>query len=160
MAKNLPLLDRFFDIFEEHEIIDWKANRFWQHMESEFLDNTNKVKGQMYRYLKIFVQKGFLVAKPSKINKRIYLYSASENLISMQKKHKEDRLNHVFEENIIDIKENLKNIEIELDFINKLILQHSEISEKLEEYKNKILIDFKKYEIQLKTIENFVRFCF
>ena len=71
-----------------------------------------------------------------------------------------DRLNHVFEENIIDIKENLKNIEIELDFINKLILQHSEISEKLEEYKNKILIDFKKYEIQLKTIENVVRFCF
>lgn len=160
MAKKLPLLDHFCDIFEEHEIIDWKANVFWHLMESAFLDNTNKVKQQMYRGLKILVQKEFLVVRSSTRNKRIYLYSASKKLIRMQKDHKEYKLNQIFETNIVDIKENLKNMEIELDFINKLSLEHPKISEELNKYNNKVLIDYQKYKIQLKTIENIVKYSF
>ena len=83
---NLPLYKELMEIFDNHEILNWRAKDFWVTMKFEQCYDIHKMRRQMYASLKILLICEYLKIDTSRSTKKIFIYSETPRLQELRNK--------------------------------------------------------------------------
>ena len=97
MKKNvkLPLYDEFLEIFDNHQIKNWRARHFWEIIKLENCYNNKRYKNQMYAGLKVLLECKYLEIDEEKSTKTSFSYNETSRLNELRERHKKQKLEKI-----------------------------------------------------------------
>ncbi|MFK4049002.1 hypothetical protein [Acinetobacter venetianus] len=123
MKKNvkLPLYDEFLEIFDNHQINNWRARHFWEKIQYKKPYNTKFYKGQMYAGLKVLLECKYLEIDEEKSTKTSFSYKETPRLNELRDMVKKQKLERIFNSKKIELLDQIKDKENNIKFIKSLL---------------------------------------
>ncbi|MCY1160523.1 hypothetical protein D9M71_00510 [compost metagenome] len=156
MKKNikLPLYDEFLEIFDNHQINNWRARHFWEKIKLEDCYKTKWYKNQMYTGLKVLLECKYLEVDNEKSTKTSFSYKETPRLNELRDQHKKQKLERVFNTKKIELSGRIKDKENNINFIKSLLEDDKTLEKYFISHKEKLENDIKNINSNIKLMNN------
>lgn len=144
------------EIFDNNEILNWKAKDFWVAMKFEQCCDIHKMRRQMYASLKILLICEYLKIDTSRSTKKIFIYSETPRLQELRNKYKNEKLTKVFSANKKSLLDEIEEKEANINFINNLLSTDNSLDKYFIEVKEKLEKDIKNFKAHIKLMEDII----
>lgn len=154
MSKlTLPFYHEFFEILENNEILNWRANDFVQAIFDKRENMGDQDRQLIYRGLAILVECKYLKREKKAENNRIYRYSEALRLKVHKENIQQEKIKEVLltEQNIIE--KSLQRNKIEQILIQHIVHKYPDFENFLHKYD----VCIAKKILELKTKSQFIR---
>ncbi|QDK97120.1 hypothetical protein FM020_04135 [Acinetobacter tandoii] len=156
MKKNvkLPLYDEFLEIFDNHQIKNWRARHFWEIIKLENCYNNKRYKNQMYAGLKVLLECKYLEIDEEKSTKTSFSYNETSRLNELRERHKKQKLEKIFNSKKIELSDLIKDKENNINFIKSLLEDDKTLEKYFIKHKDKIEIEIKNIQSNINLMNN------
>lgn len=131
---TLPFYNEFFQIFENNQILNWRASDFIRVILDDSNSFYNKEKNQVYRALNILVECRYLKRERLDDNKKIYFYSETIRLKVYKEKAQFLKIKDILVRERRSIEKSLTQHRVEYNFIHDIVHKHPELEVFFEKY--------------------------
>lgn len=159
MKKNvkLPLYDEFLEIFDNHQINNWRAKHFWETIKLENCYKNKRYKNQMYAGLKVLLECKYLEIDAEKSTKTSFSYNETTRLNELRERHKKQKLEKVFSFKKIELAEQIKEKENNINFMELLLEDNKSLEKYFILHKEKLESDIKNIKSNIKLMNNIMK---
>lgn len=144
------------EIFDNNEILNWKAKDFWVAMKFDQCYDIKKMRRQMYASLKILLICEYLKIDTSRSTKKIFIYSETPRLQELRNKYKNEKLTKVFLANKKSLLDEIEEKEANINFINNLLSTDKSLEKYFIEAKEKLEKEIKNFKAHIKLMEDII----
>lgn len=158
MSKlTLPFYHEFFEILENNEILNWRANDFVQAIFDKRKNMGDQDRQLIYRGLAILVECKYLKREKKAENNRIYRYSEALRLKVHKENIQQEKIKEVLtiEQNIIE--KSLQRNKVEKILIQEIVHKHPDFQNffhKYDQYISKKIMELETKVIFIREIIN------
>lgn len=125
MAQTiLPFYKEFADIFEKHEIINWRAKDFWEKLGLQQSYDAENRRRMLYKGLRLLVKANYLRVDPAKSTKHCLSYVETEDLIHLKESMRISILTQAFEQKKADLLKQQREKRRSEFFLGDLMIEH------------------------------------
>lgn len=156
MKKNikLPLYDEFLEIFDNHQINNWRARHFWEKIKLEDCYKTKWYKNQMYTGLKVLLECKYLEVDDEKSTKTSFSYKETPRLNELRDQYKKQKLERFFNTKKLELSGRIKDKENNINFIKSLLEDDKTLEKYFISHKEKLENDIKNINSNIKLMDN------
>ncbi len=156
MKKNvkLPLYDEFLEIFDNHQINNWRARHFWENIKLENCYKNKRYKNQMYAGLKVLLECKYLEIDEEKSTKTSFSYNETSRLNELRERHKKQKLEKAFNSKKIELSDLIKDKENNINFIKSLLEDDKTLEKYFIKHKDKIEIEIKNIQSNINLMDS------
>lgn len=152
----LPCRNQFIQVLSNYEINDWEAKAFWSYFTPQKGCKKQYLRQQMYAGLKILHRNGYLEAKTSPFNRRLFLYSETSKLKLFREKILIIDYENIFKKEIETLNINLEKIDNMAVLIDELSITYPGLKDRLTFARKKIISKKTSQEMKLKTFKDLI----
>lgn len=156
----LPCRNQFIQVLINNEIQDWEAKAFWSYFTPQKGCTMQYLRQQMYAGLKILHRNGYLEAKISPFNRRLFLYSETTKLKLFRNKILINDYENIFKKEIETLNINLEKIDNMAVLIDELSITYPGLKDRLLFARNEIESNRISQEMKLQTFNDLLRILF
>lgn len=153
-SVNLPLYDEFMDIFENHEVKNWQAKHFWLKMRVSKSSNAARFKRAMYSGIRVLVECKYLEVDLIHSTKKTFSYTETQRLNVLRNNYKKYKLESIFLEKKAELLDQINDKENNIEFLDSLLLGDETLEKYLINHKEKLMIEIKKINSNIKLMDN------
>ncbi|MDH1439349.1 hypothetical protein N5I27_13570 [Acinetobacter johnsonii] len=156
----LPCRNQFIQVLTNNEIKEWEAKEFWSYFTPQKGCSMPPLRQQMYTGLKILHRNGYLEAKYSPLNRRLFLYSETSKLKLFREKILINDYENIFKKEIEILNINLEKIDKMEILIDELSITYPGLKDRLLFARNEIKSNRISQEMKLQTFNDLLRILF
>jgi hypothetical protein len=152
-SVNLPLYNEFLELFDNHKILNWKAENFWEVIKLNQPNPTRKYKRQMYEGLKVLLECQYLEIDTIRSRKKAFIYSETSRLEELRSRHKNAHLEKIFSCKKASLLNDIEELESNITFINNLVSDDQTLEKYFIEIKDLLEKDIRKFKSNIKLMD-------